>query len=922
MTSSAITLNLDFIEAQYALWKSDPHAVPEDWQFFFEGFELAISGRAEGFGAADGNQALRQARVHALVYRFREIGHLLACLDPLEACPIEHPLLSLEAVGLSPEDLDKPFIIPDGPANLKAPLRDILAGFRETYCRSIGVEFMHLQDPVERRWLIDRMEPVRNSVKLEAPGRRRILEKLIHSTVFEQFLSTRYVGVTRFSLEGGDALIPGLDALVERVTELGCREIILGMAHRGRLNIQANILAKPFTDIFSEFENCYDPEMLVGAGDVKYHNGYFNDLKTATGRDLRMTLMNNPSHLEAVDPVVEGLVRGRQELVPDAGKKQVLAVLIHGDAAFAGQGVVAETLNLSQLDGYSTGGTLHVVINNQIGYTTLPDHARSSRYSTDIAKMLMVPVFHVHGENPEAVVHAMRLAADYRWEFDKDVVVDIVGFRRFGHNEGDEPYFTQPLMYQRIRQRPSLDTIYAEKLLDEKVVTAAEIEAMADELRGRLNAAYDAIHGSVCVFPEHRFYENWSAYSGTYSPVSLDTAVGRDTLTSLARSLNRAPDGFGLNPKLARLLSRRLEAVETGEAIDWANAEALAWASLLTEGHPVRLSGQDTGRGTFSQRHSVLIDTRSGAAFTPLNVLSATQAAFSVYDSPLSEAGVLGFEYGYSLARPEGLVLWEAQFGDFVNNAQAVVDLFIASGEAKWQRLSGITLLLPHGLEGLGPEHSSARLERFLQLCAGENMQVCNPTTPAQYFHLLRRQVKAAYRKPLVVMTPKSLLRHPLAVSRLNDLAEGSFRGVLEDPDADADVTTVIFCSGKTFYDLLQRRRELKRTDVAVLRMEQLYPFPQSPLRMVMTRFKQAQGFVWVQEEPENMGAWAFIRPRLEAILRKPLTYIGRRESPTPATGFPHIYRREQADIIDRAIGPKLKKGNAQSKADATLNPE
>jgi 2-oxoglutarate dehydrogenase E1 component len=905
MASSLITLNLDFIESQYATWKSDPEALPQDWRFFFEGFELAASGRAEGFGAANAEQALAQARVHALVYRFREIGHLLACLDPLEACPIDHPLLSLEAVGLSTEDLEKPFVVPDGPPNVKAPLRDILAGFRETYSRSVGVEFMHLQDPAERRWLIERMEPVRNAPKLEAPARRRILEKLIHSTVFEQFLNTKYVGVTRFSLEGGDALIPGLDMLVQRASELGCLEVILGMAHRGRLNVQANILAKPFTDIFSEFENCYDPEMLVGAGDVKYHNGYLNDLKTAAGRELRMILMNNPSHLEAVDPVVEGFARGRQELLSTGERKQVLALLIHGDAAFAGQGVVAETLNMSQLDGYTTGGTIHVVINNQIGYTTLPEHARSSRYSTDIAKMLMVPVFHVHGENPEAVAHVMRLAADYRWRFGKDVVVDLVCFRRFGHNEGDEPYFTQPLMYDRIRRRPSLDQVYAEKLLDEKLVTAAEIEAAAEALRGRLNADYDAIHGSVCVFPEHRFYENWGAYSGTYSPVSLETAVGRDRLAALARSLNRAPEGFRLNPKIEKLLGRRLETVEKGEGIDWANAEALAFASLLAEGHPVRLSGQDSGRGTFSQRHSVLVDTHTGRAHVPLNALSETQAACSVYDSPLSETGVMGFEYGYSLARPEGLTLWEAQFGDFANNAQGIIDLFIASGEAKWQRLSGLTLLLPHGLEGLGPEHSSARLERFLQLCAGENMQVCNPTTPAQYFHLLRRQVKAAFRKPLVVMTPKSLLRNPLAVSRLEELAQGSFRGVLEDPDADPAASRIVFCSGKIGYDLLQRRRDLKRADVAILRMEQLYPVPQSPLRMALTRFKQVQGFCWLQEEPENMGAWTFIRPRLEALLGKPLTYIGRKESATPATGFPHVYRREQADIIGRAIGPK-----------------
>jgi 2-oxoglutarate dehydrogenase E1 component len=903
--NTSITLNIDFFEEQFTLWKADPAGVSPDWRYFFEGFEVGFSGRRGELEPGDRDQALRQARVHALVYRFREIGHLLACLDPLEACPIEHPLLSLEAVGLAPEDLDKTFIVPDGPPNVKAPLREILAGFRETYGRSIGVEFMHLQDPAERRWLIERMEPVRNAPRLEADDKRRILLKLVHSTVFEQFLNTKYRGVTRFSLEGGDALIPGLDFLVERAASLGCREIILGMAHRGRLNVQTSILGKPFVDVFSEFENCYDPEELVGAGDVKYHNGYFNDIKTQEGRDLRMLLMNNPSHLEAVDPVVEGFARGRQELLSGDERKRVLALLIHGDAAFAGQGVVAETLNMSQLEGYSTGGTIHVIINNQIGYTTPPEHARSSRYSTDIAKMLMVPVFHVHGENPEAVVHVMRLAAEYRWEFGKDVVVDLVCFRRFGHNEGDEPYFTQPLMYDRIRQRPALDQVYSERLLDEKGIPPEEIEAMAGALRKRLDADYDAIHGSVCVFPEHTFYESWRDYSGTYSPVTLETGLPRDRLRSLARSLNAVLDGFNLNPKLGKLLAKRLEAVETGEGIDWANAEALAFASLLAEGHPVRLSGQDSGRGTFSQRHSVLVDMKTGKGYAPLAALTENQAPYSVYDSPLSEAGVLGFEYGYSVARPEGLVLWEAQFGDFANNAQAVIDLFIAGGEAKWQRLSGITLLLPHGLEGLGPEHSSARLERFLQLCAGENMQVCNVTTPAQYFHLLRRQVKAGYRKPLVIMTPKSLLRHPLAVSGLDELVKGTFRGAMEDPEADGSAPTVLFCSGKIFYDLLARRRELKRPDVAIVRLELLYPFPQSRLRMVIKRFKQAQRFFWVQEEPENMGAWRFIQTRLEAVVARPLAYIGRRESATPATGFPHVYRREQAEILDRAIGPK-----------------
>jgi 2-oxoglutarate dehydrogenase E1 component len=899
----------EYIEAQYLRWKADPESVPADWRLFFEGFELGFSGRLEkAFSAGADAFAVEQARVNALAGRYREVGHLLACLDPLEACPTDHPLLDPAAVGLTLEDFEKPFHAPLEPAASaggKLPLREIVAGLRETYCRAIGVEFMHLQDPAEKAWLVARMEPERNRPRLEPEERRRILKRLVHAAAFEQFLNRKYVGVTRFSLEGGDALIPALDQLAERAAGHGCREIILGMAHRGRLNVQANILGKPLADIFSEFENCYDPEQLTGSGDVKYHNGHLGGIRTASGKDLRILLMNNPSHLEAVDPVVEGFARGRQELCGDAGRREVLPLLIHGDAAFAGQGIVAETLNLSQLAGYATGGTLHVIVNNQIGYTTLPEHARSTRYSTDIAKMLMVPVFHVHGENPEAVVHVMRLAVDYRYEFGKDVVVDLVCYRRYGHNEGDEPYFTQPLMYDRIRERPSLDRVYAGELAAAGLAAPDEPEAAAAEFTRILEAEYAAVHGSVCVFPEPRFFDNWSAYSGVYSPVSLDTRVPAENLRALAEGLARVPEGFRINPKLEKLLQKRRAAVEQGEGIDWANAEGLALASLVSEGVPVRLSGQDSGRGTFSQRHSALVDTATGRSHVPLRSLAGARARFDVFDSPLSEAGVLAFEYGYSLARPEALVLWEAQFGDFVNNAQSVVDLFLASGEAKWQRLSGLALLLPHGLEGLGPEHSSARPERFLQLCAGENLQVANPSTPAQYFHLLRRQVKAGYRKPLVVLTPKSLLRHPLAVSTLAELAGGGFRGVLEDPAADAAAASVVFCSGKIYYDLFARRRELGRKDVALVRLELLYPFPQSHLRLVLKRFKQAKRFFWVQEEPQNMGAWQFIRPRIEAVCGQPLAYIGRPEAAVPASGFPHVYRREQAEIIDRAVGPK-----------------
>jgi 2-oxoglutarate dehydrogenase E1 component len=900
--NSAVTWNADYIDSQYKLWKTDPHKVSLDWHFFFEGFELAHEKRpsTEPF---DDKQLLRQSRVQSLVYRYRELGHLLACLDPLVACPSEHPLLSLDAFKLTQEDLDRTFFAPRFFTSSRVPLRDIIQALKETYCRSIGVEFMHLQDPAERRWLVDRMEPVRNCPVVEPPIKRRILDKLLEAALFEQFLNKKYVGVTRFSLEGGDALIAGLDSLVNYVAQRGCREIVLGMAHRGRLNIQATILKKPYEEIFSEFENCYDPDSLVGAGDVKYHNGYLSDITTLTEQTIRIFLMNNPSHVESVDPVVEGFSRGRQDLTGENTRNQILPLLIHGDAAFAGQGIVAETLNMSQLDGYKTEGTIHLVINNQIGYTTLPENARSTRYSTDIAKMLMVPIFHVHGENPEALLHVMRFAADYRWEFHKDVVIDLICYRRYGHNEGDEPYFTQPRMYDRIRERPPLHQLYMDQLLDEDVVKKNEIDTVTETINLRIEAAYKTIHGSGCPFPEMRFYENWRHYHGNYSHEPVNTGVAGEKLISLARKLNSVPTGFSLHAKLKRLLRERLESVEGDTGIDWANAEALAFSSLVTEGTPIRLSGQDSGRGTFSQRHSILVDITTEKDLIPLNQLEKTQAPFSVYNSMLSEAGVLAFEYGYSSAQPDSLVIWEAQYGDFANNAQAIIDLFIISGESKWQRLSGVVLLLPHGFEGLGPEHSSARLERFLQLTADDNIQVCNPTTPAQYFHLLRRQSKSTYRKPLIIMTPKSLLRHPLAVSKREELSKGSFRAVLDDPNHPEVPGTILLCSGKIFYELLQRRQALKKTDVAIVRIEQLYPFPEFQLQEVIANYRQAKSWYWVQEEPENMGGWAFVKSRLEVLTEKPIAYIGRKAASSPATGFPRMYRKEQDAIIEQAVG-------------------
>ena len=901
--------NTEFIEEQYRLWQSDPAKVSRDWQFFFQGFELAFARDSEVVMVCDEDQVSRQSRVESLTYRYRDLGHLLACLDPLAACPTDHPLLNVTAFNLTDDDLEREFYTQLSPGKNLAPLREILAALKETYCRSVGVEYMHLQDPAERQWLQERMEPSRNRPALSRNEKIRILQKLYQASLFEQFLHKKYLGQTRFSLEGAEALIPMLDTLLTQVAEQGCREIILGMAHRGRLNVQVNVLGKSYEEIFCEFESNYDPDTIFGAGDVKYHNGFLGDVRTANDREVRVLLLNNPSHLESVNPVVEGFARARQDILAGGnGEKIVLPLLIHGDAAFAGQGVVAETLNMSQLEGYSTGGTVHLMINNQIGYTTLPEDARSTRYSTDLAKMLMVPIFHVHGENPEALTHVTKLACDYRKEFGKDVVIDLVCYRRYGHNEGDEPYFTQPLMYERIRERPPLYKIYAEQLLAENIISEDETKRIEAEINQALETSLETLQSKQCVLPRVEFYENWEGISGDYSHKPVKTGVAAKQLLTLARKLNQVPEGFSLHPKLAGLLKKRLETIENGAGIDWANGEALAFASLLSEGHPVRLSGQDSRRGTFSQRHSSLVDTQTGETFTPLESLDDGQAKFYAYDSLLSEAGVVGFEYGYSLAQPDGLVMWEAQFGDFVNNAQAIIDLYLTGGQSKWQRLSGLVLLLPHGFEGMGPEHSSARLERFLQLCAEENIQVCYPTTPAQYFHLLRRQVKRDFRKPLVVMTPKSLLRNPLAVSNLSDLTEGSFQEVLAHRTNKKTARRIIFCSGKIYYELFHRRQDLKSTDIRIIRLEQFYPFPYKQVEEVISKFGRVKEWLWVQEEPENMGGWNFVRARLASLVHEHIKYVGRKEAASPATGFHNIYKKQQAAIIEQAVGPPPKK--------------
>ena len=900
-------LDVDYIDAQYRLWKQDPHAVTRDWRFFFRGFELAAERTSElpvETGTADKNQILLQSRVQTLIYRYRDIGHLLACLDPLSACPTSHPLLDVSAVRISEKDLDKPVRIEEFNGSHASTIKETVRALRETYCHRVGVEYMHLQDPAERRWLQDRMEPNRNRPDFDKETKIRILEDLYKANLFEQYLHKKYLGQTRFSLEGAESVIPLMDLLLEKAAEQGVREVILGMAHRGRLNVQTHILGKSYADIFGEFESCYDPDELVGTGDVKYHNGYLGDIETRKGHPLRAFLVNNPSHLESVDPVVEGIARARQDISGNGSTGSVLPVLIHGDAAFAGQGIVAETLNLSQLKGYRTHGTVHIVINNQIGYTTLPEDARSTRYATDVAKMLMIPIFHIHGEDPESVCHIARLASEYRMAFGKDVVIDVVCYRRYGHNEGDEPYFTQPQMYRRIKDRPPVNRIYADTLTREGLIDSQAIESIESRINEALDHAYESIHGTACTFPEPQFYENWEGLYGSYTPEPVETGVDEKHLLALSRRLNRLPDEFTPHPKLARILKTRAEAVDKGEGIDWANAEALAFASLLSEGIPIRLSGQDVGRGTFSQRHSALVDAETGTRYVPLNALDEKQAVFSVYNSMLSEIGVLGFEYGYSLGQPRGLILWEAQFGDFANNAQPVIDLYIASGESKWQRPTGLVLLLPHGYEGLGPEHSSARLERFLQLCADDNMQVCNATTPAQYFHLLRRQMKRDFRKPLVIMTPKSLLRHPRAVSNLSELTSGTFETVLDDPENVKAPTRMLICSGKIFYDLDDRRRQCKASDIGIIRIEQLYPIPYRRLEDLQKKYRNADRWMWVQEEPENMGAWRFLKPELEKVVEKPFDFIGREAAASTATGFPAIYKMQQADILDKAVGP------------------
>ena len=879
-----------YFDAQYRLWQQDPDQLSADWRIFFEGFSLGNTAPAPSSAHAE-----KEAAVQSLLYRYRDLGHLQACTDPLNPCPLPLPQLSLEAFGLSQADLNTRF------HTLRfhqpqATLRQILATLQQTYCRSIGVEFMHIQDPAERQWLKERMEPVGNQLQLTPEQRLDILQKLQQASLFEQFLHRKFIGQKRFSLEGGEVLIPLLDQLVQRALQSGVCDLVLGMAHRGRINVLANIFDKPLATIFAEFNDTLELA-FVGEGDVKYHKGFSTDLEDAAGHRIHLSLASNPSHLEAVDPVVIGKCRARHSFYGPGGRKKVLPVLIHGDAAFAGQGIVPETLNLSQLDGYQTGGTIHIVINNQIGFTTAPAQARSTNYATDVAKMLSVPIFHVHGEDPEAALFAIGLALEYRLQFAKDAVVEIICYRRHGHNEGDEPSFTQPLMYAKIAQRPPVDEVYAERLIAAGI-DRQRIAAQAAAIGERLEQAL----GQTGVSHDAGYQSKWQGIQREVAFQALSTAIAEELLLELAQKISTIPKAFQPHPKIVKLLEKRRESVERDSGIDWATAEALAFASLLKEGVPVRLSGQDCRRGTFNQRHSTLVDNTTGKLHVPLAFVAPGQAPVQIYDSMLSEMAVLGFEYGYSLEMPGSLTIWEAQFGDFANGAQVIIDQFIAGSQTKWDRASGLVMLLPHGFEGQGPEHSSARIERFLQLCAHDNLQVVYPSTPAQLFHLLRRQMRQPFRRPLIVFTPKSLLRNPACVSTRVDFCSGGFRDILPPAAPGAEVETLLLCSGKIYYDLLEEQKKQQRQNVAIMRIEQLYPLRGELLQQACAPYLQARRLAWVQEEPQNNGAWSFLRPQLTSLLGREPEYIGRDEAAAPAVGSHRLHQQEQQAIVAAAL--------------------
>ena len=912
--------NAEMLEAMYDRWKTDPASVDRDWQCFFAGFDLGYLRPMPGDGDhsapanAPANEAVLRAgrgdqqKVDSLIAAYRALGHTICHLDPLDLNNTPtNPYLELAAFGLSDDDLDREYAsdsiagFPD-----RTRLRDIISYLRRTYCGTIGVEYQHIQDRAIRLWLREHIEAHANQPRLSRDEKRRILMKVNQAETLETFVHTKFLGQKRFSLEGGEALIPALDAITEACPALGLKELVIGMAHRGRLNVLCNIMGKSYEELFTEFEGSYDINQLQGDGDVKYHLGYSTDQITATGDNVHLTLSHNPSHLEAVNPVVLGRVRAKQRQYQDTAKRGVVAaILMHGDAALAGQGLVLETLQMAGLEGYTTGGTIHIVSNNQIGFTTLPADSRSTRHCTDIAKTFDAPVFHVNGDDVEGVVHVCKLAALYRQTFKKDVFVDIVCYRRYGHNESDEPNYTQPTMYAKIAEHPRLSKVYTQQLLAAGEIQPAEAEAIATIMNNQLQDALNSVKVRPAKLTRKRFEGLWSGMTNQYRHEAIETGVEDAQLQLIGKALSTWPEGFRIHPKIKRMAEERGRAISSRGRIEWALAEMMAIGSLLVEPTPVRLSGQDCRRGTFSQRHSYWYDTETRERWKPLNHITAEQANFCVYNSPLSEAGVLGFDYGYSLAEPNMLIIWEAQFGDFVNGAQVIIDQFLASSESKWGRASGLVMMLPHGQEGAGPEHSSARPERFLQSCAEDNMQVAYCSTAAQHFHILRRQMRRSVRKPLILMTPKSHLRSKQASSDFAEFTGGRFHEILADPqfaDPALKAKRVVLCTGKVAHDLMDRRTEEKITDVAIVRIEQLYPLHDEMLKTVLARFPKAELW-WCQEEPQNMGAWSFIDPLLRQLTGSAIHYAGREAAASPAPGSMALFQLEQEQLVTTALG-------------------
>lgn len=902
--------NAEYIDSLYQSYKEDADSVEFGWQKFFEGFDFGRGSEGSIVTSETPEHFLKEINVLNLINGYRQRGHLFTKTNPVRERRVHLPTLELINFGLSDSDLDVVFNSGVEIGIGAAKLSDIIALLKKTYCGSIGVEYKYLRTPEVLSWLEQKMESVQNTSNFSIEEKRRILKKLNEAVSFESFLGTKFLGQKRFSLEGAEALIPALDSVIEKGAAVGIEEFVIGMAHRGRLNVLANIMQKTYKDIFAEFEGKgYSVESPFG-GDVKYHLGYSTDVSTNDGKSVHLSLCPNPSHLETVNAVVEGMTRSKIDFKYGGDDSRIAPILIHGDASVAGQGIVYEVIQMAGLDGYKTGGTIHLIINNQIGFTTNFKDARTSTYCTDIAKVTLSPVFHVNGDDVEALVYAINLAMEYRQKYRNDVFIDILCYRRFGHNESDEPKFTQPLLYKAIEKHANSRDIYIKQLIGEGKLEASLAKEMEKEFRGILQERLNEAKEIVSTYQDVKFGGAWSDMR-IATPKDFDTspntAVKKTTLLEIAKRISTLPSNKKFFKKIEKLFDERSKMANTTHVFDWAMGEQMAYGTLLAEGKRVRLSGQDVERGTFSHRHAVITLEDSEEEYIPLANISDQQAPFDIYNSHLSEYGVLGFEYGYAMANPNALTIWEAQFGDFFNGAQIVVDQYIASAETKWQRENGLVMLLPHGYEGQGPEHSSARIERFMELCADYNMQVANCTTPANFFHVLRRQFKRDFRKPLVVFSPKSLLRHPACVSPLTDFTEGKFQEVIDDANVKtAEVKRILFCSGKIYYELLEKQQKDKIKDVAIVRLEQLYPTPLAQMEAVYKKYKKAEDLVWVQEEPENMGAWPYLLRRLRKTVFSGIEVISRKESSSTATGFAKQHADQQAYILAKAFETKV----------------